>query len=127
MADVYQAEQLALRRQVACKVLKPELAIDTTYVQRFPPGGTGRALFVHPNVVQIFEVGAVDGLHFIAEEYVPGQNLPNGSIATVRRTCGLPWPIMRQVAAALHLAGASRASSIATLSRRTSSSPRTAA
>ena len=35
MADVYLAEQTALKRRVALKVLKPELASDTTYLKRF--------------------------------------------------------------------------------------------
>lgn len=104
MADVYLAEQLALRRQVACKVLKPELAIDTTYVQRFRQEAQAAALFVHPNVVQIFEVGAADGLHFIAEEYVPGQNLAQRINRNGPPDLRISLAIMRQVAAALHLA-----------------------
>ncbi len=75
MADVYLAEQGSLRRQVAFKVLKRELAADQTYVRRFHNEAQAAAALVQANIVQIYEVGCVDGVHYIAQEYVEGQNL----------------------------------------------------
>ena len=75
MADVYLAEQLSLRRQIAFKVLKRELAKDDTYVRRFHMEAQAAAALVHANIVQIHEVGCADGTHYIAQEYVAGQNL----------------------------------------------------
>ncbi|MGQ9607450.1 MAG: protein kinase domain-containing protein, partial [Thermogutta sp.] len=75
MAEVYQAEQLSLKRQVALKILRPELARDPTYVRRFRREAQAVARLVHPNIVQIFEVGNREDLHYIAVEYVPGLNL----------------------------------------------------
>jgi len=75
MAEVYLAEQISLGRQVALKVLKPHLADDTNYVRRFEQEARAAASLVHANLVQIYEVGRADGVHFIAQEYVPGQNL----------------------------------------------------
>lgn len=75
MAEVYLAEQRSLRRQVAFKVLKPELATDERYVKRFHVEAQAAAGLVHANIVQIHEVGCVNGTHFIAQEYVPGRNL----------------------------------------------------
>ena len=75
MAEVYLAEQRSLRRQVAIKVLRGDLATDATYVQRFHLEAQAAASFVHSGIVQIHEVGCADGIHFIAQEYVQGQNL----------------------------------------------------
>ena len=75
MAEVYLAEQPALARKVAVKILKPDLAGDATYLRRFEREARAAAALVHANIVQIYEVGQVDSLHFIAQEYVEGQNL----------------------------------------------------
>jgi serine/threonine-protein kinase len=75
MAEVYLAEQSSLRRQVAIKILLPQLAADSNYIERFRLEAQAAASLVHANIVQIYEVGQRDGLHYIAQEYVPGQNL----------------------------------------------------
>ena len=75
MAEVYLAEQERLKRRVAVKVLKPELAGDRTYLRRFQVEAQAAASLVHANIVQIYEVGCVEELHYIAQEYVHGQNL----------------------------------------------------
>src|SRR5262249_12465415 len=54
MADVYLAEQGSLRRQVAFKVLKRELAADETYVRRFHGEAQAAAALVQANIVQIY-------------------------------------------------------------------------
>ena len=101
MADVYLAEQISLRRQVAFKVLRSDLAGDGSYVQRFHHEAMAAASLVHANIVQIHEVGQAGGVHFIAQEYVAGQNL--GEL--IRRSgpvdVKLAVAVMRQVAAAL--------------------------
>jgi len=101
MAEVYLAEQQALRRRVALKILKPELAEDRTDLKRFEREAQAAASLVHANIVQIYEVGHVDGLHYIAQEYVQGQNLQQW----IRRNGPPDLPhalsVMRQVAAAL--------------------------
>jgi len=75
MAEVYLAQQLSLGRQVALKVLNAELAREPTYVQRFHHEARAAAALTHAAIVQIYEVGEVDGIHFIAQEFVPGRNL----------------------------------------------------
>jgi len=101
MADVYLAEQGRLKRLVAVKILKPELAADRTYLQRFELEAQAAASLVHANIVQIYEVGCIDSLHYIAQEYVQGQNLRD--YVARHGPCDLPHAlsIMRQVAAAL--------------------------
>ena len=89
MAEIYLAEQLSLKRRVAVKILKPELANDPTYLQRFEIEAQAAASLVHANIVQIYEVGHVDRRHYIAQEYVQGQNLRDWLAATGLRT----WPM----------------------------------
>ncbi|MEM9352204.1 MAG: protein kinase [Planctomycetota bacterium] len=101
MADVYLAEQVSLGRQIAVKVLPPDLARDASYVQRFTNEARSAASLVHANIVQVYEVGCHDGLHFIAQEYVPGRNL--GQV--LQRDGALPprlvLQVLRQAAGAL--------------------------
>ncbi|MDX1962038.1 MAG: protein kinase [Pirellulales bacterium] len=75
MAEVYLAEQSSLGRQIALKILKRDLAADQSYVKRFQNEARAAAALVHANIVQIYEVGCQEGLHYIAQEYVPGLNL----------------------------------------------------
>jgi len=101
MADVYLAEQRSLGRQVALKVLKPALAKDANYVQRFSNEAKAAASLVHPNIIQIYEVGKADEFHFIAQEYVPGKNLAQLLQRDGALKPGLVLDILRQVTSAL--------------------------
>ncbi len=105
MADVYLAEQQSLRRQVAFKVLKRHLASDESYVRRFANEAQSAASLVHGNIVQIHEVGCIDGIHFIAQEYVKGQNLRQYIERQGSLDAAMGANIVRQVTAALHKAG----------------------
>ena len=106
MAEVYLAEQLSLGRNVAFKVLKSDLATDATYVERFLREARAAAALVHPNIVQVYEVGQREGMHYIAQEYVPGQNLAERLTRSGPPELPLAVAIMRQVSAALAKAGA---------------------
>jgi len=101
MAEVYLAEQCSLKRQVAFKVLKSHLAQDETYVRRFHFEAQAAASLVHANIVQIHEVGQVDGVHFIAQEYVQGLNLNELMVRRGAPDLKMALGIMRQVARAL--------------------------
>jgi serine/threonine-protein kinase len=101
MAEVYLAEQVNLKRWVAVKILRPELADDGTYVRRFEREAQAAASLVHANIVQIHEVGHVDGLHYIVQEYVQGQNLRDWLARNGPPLLQPALSIMRQIAAAL--------------------------
>lgn len=101
MAEVYLAEQQSLARQVALKVLSPELASQPSYVERFKHEARAVAALVHANIVQVYEVGQADGSHFIAQEYIAGQNLAEWMRRHGRVEPGRVLDILRQVAAAL--------------------------
>lgn len=104
MADVFLAEQNSLKRKVAFKVLKPELSKDAAYVQRFVREAQAAAALTQSSIVQIYEVGTAAGVHFIAQEYVPGRNLRqflnrHGAVETA-----MAINVIRQTAMALQKA-----------------------
>ena len=75
MADVYYAVHQQLHRPAAIKILRPSLATDEVHLQRFMQEARATASLVHPNIVQIYDVGQ-DGEHrYIAQEFIPGSNL----------------------------------------------------
>src|SRR4051812_14258983 len=75
MGQVYLAEQLSLKRKVALKILKAELAGDATALARFKAEAEAVARLTHANVVQVYAIGEAEGLHYMALEYVEGRNL----------------------------------------------------
>lgn len=75
MAVVYRGYDLLLRRQVAVKVLRPQHAADEEFVQRFYEEARAAAKLSHPNIVNTYDVGEVDGSHYIVEEFVAGETL----------------------------------------------------
>ena len=101
MAEVYLAEQRSLKRQVALKVLNRDLATDANYVERFQNEARAAASLVHPNIVQIYEVGQADGIHFIAQEYVAGQSLGQLLERSGAFQPALVLDVLRQVVSAL--------------------------
>ncbi|MDR2644155.1 MAG: serine/threonine protein kinase [Planctomycetaceae bacterium] len=104
MAEVYLAEQRSLGRRVALKILKPELACDDVYLQRFVREARVIARMVHPNLVQIYQTDCFDNYWFIAQEYVAGQTLQNliqsSSPIPAIRIAEILW----QASAALYIA-----------------------
>jgi serine/threonine protein kinase len=75
MSVVYLAEDLALGRKVALKVLAPELSADASFRERFRLESRLAASIDHPNVIPIFEAGEAEGQLYIAMRYVEGTDL----------------------------------------------------
>jgi predicted Ser/Thr protein kinase len=75
MSVVYLAHDLRLKRNVALKLLAPELAEDEGFRTRFLRESQLAASLDHPNVVPVYEAGEADGLLYIAMRYVPGTDL----------------------------------------------------
>ena len=74
MGDVYVAEDTKLGRKVALKVLPPEMATDER-LSRFEREAKAVAALNHPNIVTVYSVEHVDGVHFITMELVLGKTL----------------------------------------------------
>lgn len=77
MSDVYKAKDHTLGRYVAIKVLKSEFSDDTNFVTKFRTEAQSAAGLEHPNIVNIYDVGSENGIHYIVMEYVEGITLKN--------------------------------------------------
>ncbi|HJQ23373.1 MAG TPA: protein kinase [Blastocatellia bacterium] len=72
---VYLAEDTRLRRTVVLKFLPDELVQDDRARRRFLREARLASALDHPNICTIYEINEVDGLHFIAMQYVEGKTL----------------------------------------------------
>ena len=75
MGVVYLAKDKRLKRQVAIKVLPPELAFQSAIKTRFLREAETAAQLSHPNIVPIYTVDEAEGLVFFVMAYVKGDNL----------------------------------------------------
>ena len=75
MADVYRAVDHKLNRPVAVKVLKKEFREDNSFVQKFQSEARAAAGLMHPNVVNVYDVGVYKGLWYMVMELVDGITL----------------------------------------------------
>lgn len=104
MGQVYLAEQLSLKRKVALKIMRADLAANPTALKRFKAEAEAVARITHANIVQVYFIGEADGLHYMALEYVDGRNLREYLAKKGPPEPLLALSIMRQVAAALQRA-----------------------
>ncbi|MFJ9810093.1 Stk1 family PASTA domain-containing Ser/Thr kinase [Streptomyces sp. NPDC101158] len=75
MATVYRAVDTRLDRELALKVMHPDLATDAAFVERFMREAKSVARLAHPNVVGVFDQGADGAYVYLAMEYVAGCTL----------------------------------------------------
>ncbi|MEU7030217.1 Stk1 family PASTA domain-containing Ser/Thr kinase [Streptomyces sp. NPDC046275] len=75
MATVYRAVDTRLDRELALKVMHPDLATDAAFVERFMREAKSVARLSHPNVVGVFDQGADGAYVYLAMEYVAGCTL----------------------------------------------------
>ncbi|HKB03505.1 MAG TPA: serine/threonine-protein kinase, partial [Gemmataceae bacterium] len=75
MAAVLKARDLDLGRIVALKILPPDMATDPENIVRFKQEARAAARLDHDNVARVYFFGEDQGLHFIAFEFVEGDNL----------------------------------------------------
>jgi serine/threonine protein kinase len=104
MGQVFLAEQVSLKRKVALKILRTDLAEDNDSLQRFKKEAEAIAQVVHPCIVQVYAIGEAEGQHFMALEYVEGRNLKE--YLALRGTLDVHSlvSVLRQVASALQRA-----------------------
>lgn len=75
MADVYKAHDHKLNRFVAVKVLKREFREDENFVKKFQTEAQAAAGLMHPNIVNVYDVGEDRGLYYFVMELVEGITL----------------------------------------------------
>jgi streptogramin lyase len=108
MSVVYLAEDLALGRKVALKLMAPQLAEDRGFRERFRRESRLAASLDHPNVIPIYEAGEAEGLLFIAMRYVDGTDLRSVLVSEGALAPARALAILSQVAEALDAAHARR-------------------
>ena len=77
MADVYKSKDHTLNRYVAVKVLKQEFSENANFVSKFRVEAQAAAGLMHPNIVNVYDVGEEKGIYYIVMELVDGITLKN--------------------------------------------------
>ena len=75
MGVVYKARDLHLDRPVAIKVLPPETVADADRKQRFVQEAKTASALNHPNIIHVYDIDSLEGVDFIAMEFVSGKSL----------------------------------------------------
>jgi tetratricopeptide (TPR) repeat protein len=104
MGAVYRARDLELEREVAVKVIRPELARNAQILQRFKQELILARQVTHRNIIRIFDLGQAEGMRFITMEFIEGEDVAQ----ILTRRSKLPAPeagaIIAQVARGLEAA-----------------------
>ncbi|MGE0706376.1 MAG: serine/threonine-protein kinase [Planctomycetota bacterium] len=94
MGVVYEATQKRLDRKVALKVVNPALSSNAAYVRRFKREALTLAKLNHPNIVQVYDYGEVQGRIYLALEFVEGEDVAE----LMKRQGALPQEIAVPIA-----------------------------
>ncbi|MDO4197640.1 MAG: protein kinase [Erysipelotrichaceae bacterium] len=101
MADVYLAYDVILKREVAVKILKSDLADDKVSLERFSREAGAIANLSHPNIVDVYDVGDDGENHYIVMEYIKGYALKQ----LIKKRGAIPYKesvwMMKQLSGAL--------------------------
>jgi serine/threonine-protein kinase len=98
MGEVYKAEDLKLNQTVALKFLPETFAKDKAALERFYGEVRIARQVSHPNVCRVFDIGEVEGSHFLSMEFIDGDDLssllrrigrfpPDKAVETARQLC----------------------------------------
>lgn len=102
MATVYLAIQESFEREVALKIMSPQLAEEQDFSERFLREARIVSKLVHPNIVTVHDVGIENGHHYLSMQYIDGQDLkrclPDMSAQQIFRA-------LKEIATALNYAG----------------------
>jgi hypothetical protein len=75
MGEVYRADDLKLGQPVALKFLPPKLAQDPVRRERFFAEVRITRQLSHPNICRVYDIGEIDGRHFLSMEFIDGEDL----------------------------------------------------
>src|SRR5262249_8086940 len=96
MAEIYLARMAARGgwRDVVLKRLTPDLQRDREFVEMFYDEARIASMMMHPNIVEIFELGELDGSLFISMELIHGVNLKELQDRSILLERPLPLPLV---------------------------------
>ncbi|MBL8601761.1 MAG: serine/threonine protein kinase [Myxococcales bacterium] len=104
MGEVYEALHTSLKKRVALKVLRPEVARNKKVLARFEREGVAVAKIDHPHVVDVFDVGVVEQMPYLVMEFLDGDDLGSRlkrqPLCSVERTVEIMLPVLSAVQAA---------------------------
>jgi CheY-like chemotaxis protein len=106
MGVVYRAEHINLQRRAAIKIIAPDLAESAGFRERFTREARIAAALQHPNIVTVYDAGEVDGLLYLAMQYIQGEDLAAVLMRDGRLRPYRAIDVCRQVASALDAAHA---------------------
>src|SRR4051794_1711849 len=106
MGVVYRAVHLALKREVALKVIASEFSEDSEFRRRFQDEATAAASIQHPHVIPIYHAGEEDRLLYVTMRYVDGTDLARLLMSRGRIEADLVVRVGAQMAEALEAAHA---------------------
>ncbi len=107
MGTVFLARDVTLDRDVAIKVVTPDMGTSPELRQRFALEARTVARLRHPNIVAVYAAGEADGLLYFVMEYVPGESLRERINRQKAHGVDDAVPILRDIALALDYAHAS--------------------
>src|SRR5436190_441733 len=100
MAEVYLAKAtgpMGFEKTVVLKRILPELLEDPQFLQMFLNEARLAAQLSHPNIVPVFDFGEVDGVYFLAMEYIDGPNLRALSTHAHKARRPIPFPLCAKI------------------------------
>ena len=103
MGEVYRAHDSSLGRDVAIKVLPPELSLNADRLQRFEQEARATSVLNHPNILAIFDIGTFEGSPYVVSELLAGETLRDRLITSAlpaRKAIEYSTQIARGLAAA---------------------------
>ena len=96
MGEVWRARDTELDREVAVKILPESFASDENRLERFQREAKALAALSHPNLLDIYDVGTTDGIHYAVTELLEGDTLRERITPS-----GLPWKKVTSIGAAV--------------------------
>jgi eukaryotic-like serine/threonine-protein kinase len=103
MGEVYRARDTRLERIVAVKILPESFSSDPSRLERFQHEARLLSTLSHPNVLAIYDVGALNGLHYLVSEFLDGHSLREvlaGGVIPRRKVAEYALQICKGLAAA---------------------------
>ena len=102
MAIVYRAIQKNLNREIALKVIHPNLVHDAEFLGRFHSEAQLAASLNHQNIVKIYDEGESQGVHYMAMEFLDGEDLQKLIRKKTKLSPSEAIEVIKPIAGALH-------------------------